>query len=130
MKKLLSLLTIVSIFAVSSLFTACEEDEPALPDRPTITTTGAVAQQVAINSTKEISFGIDIPGGFASATFTPYGGTFAAPGLMSIEVGATSGSLTGVFTAGDVPGYGQVNLLVVDQNGKSDSGNINFEITE
>ena len=130
MKKVLSLFVIVSFFAVSLFFTACEEEEPALPDKPTITTTGAVGQQVAINATKELSFGIDIPGGFASATFTPYGGTFAVPGLMSIEVGATSGSVTGIFTAGDVPGVGQVNLVVHDQNDKYDSRSISFEIIE
>ena len=129
MKKQLFILSAIAILAMSTLFTACEKDEESLPDRPTITTT-QILQEVAINSTKEISFGIDIPGGFASTTFTAYGGTFAVPGLMSIEVGATSGSITGVFTAGDVPGFGQVNLVVTDQNGKYDSGNSNLKITE
>ena len=130
MKKQLFILSVISILAMSSIFTACEkDDEVLLPDRPTITTT-QILQVVAINSTKEISFGVDIPGGFASAILTPYGGTFAVPGLMSIEVGATTGSITGVFTAGDVPGFGQVTLTVTDQNGKYDTGSINFQITE
>ena len=130
MKKQLFLVSAIAILAMSSLFTACEKDEEeVLPDRPTITAPLDV-KVVSVNSTTELTFGIDIPGGFDNATFQATGGTFVVPALMSIEVGDVSGDITGTFTAGDVVGYGQVTLTVYDQNGKYDVGNINLQITE
>ena len=129
MKKQLFILSAIAILAMSTLFTACEKDDEVLPDRPTITVPLDVPS-VAINSMKELSFGINIPGGFKSATYEAINGTFAIPGTMSIEVGDTSGDITGTFTAGENAGYGQVELIVVDQNGKSDVGYITLQITE
>jgi len=79
---------------------------------------------------KELSFGIDIPGGFKSATSKALNGTFAIPATMSIEVGDISGSISGTFTAGETVEYGQVELIVVDQNNKSDVAYITLQITE
>ena len=129
MKKLLFLVSAILLLAMSSLFTSCEKDEEVLPDRPTITVP-LLVPSVAINSMLELSFGINIPGGFKSATYETLNGTFAFPGTMSIEVGDTSGDITGTFTAGENVGYGQVSLIVVDQNGKSDVGYITVQITE
>jgi len=128
MKKVFIPVFVILIFAVSSLFIACEEDK-AKPDRPVITAPLAV-QEVTINSMKEVSCGVMIPGGFKSASYTTYGGTFAIPGTTSLEVGDKSGDITGTFTAGGVAGFGQVALTVIDKNDKADVAYINFHITE
>lgn len=128
MKKVFLILTVILISASSLVLTSCSDDDTT-PDRPTIVVPAGI-QTVQVSTNKDLTFTIDIPGGFASYAIQESGGTFAVPSPMTIEEGDKSGSISGIFAAGDMPGAGAVTLTVTDMNGKSDTGSFILDIVE
>lgn len=114
MKKFVSMLAIAT-FALA--FTACDDDDDATPDGPTVTAPGVT--NVAVGSTTDIAFTLTIPGGYKSLSVTATGGT--AEKKSEPQVGATSGSAEITFTADANAGAGAVTITVVDNNDKSES---------
>ncbi|MBS2213953.1 hypothetical protein KEM09_21270 [Carboxylicivirga mesophila] len=117
---------LLGVLAVVMSLTSCSKDE-VTPQGPQVVVPEGT-QEVAIGDSKELTFMINVPGGFASATIETAGGVFAVP--ANLEQGAVSGEITGMFVAGDEVGPGAVTLTVVDANGKSAMGTHALEIIE
>ncbi len=102
---------------VSSLlfmFTACNKDNTT-PDAPNVTApSGTVAVQVS--DTTDITFSVDVPGGYASSSVTASGGAATVAGEPAN--GAKSGSVMVQFVAEANAGTGLVTLTVTDKNSK------------
>ncbi|TAJ14337.1 hypothetical protein DMA11_05640 [Marinilabiliaceae bacterium JC017] len=124
--KTLKSIFVASLFVLGLGFTACSDDEEVTPTGPSVVVPDGVVE-LAPNATKDLTFIVKAPGGFASASFETAGGTFAIN--LPIEEGATSGEITGIYTAGEETGPGAVTLTVTDKNGKTATGAIGIEIS-
>jgi len=129
MKKFSFFLSALSMLVAMVSFNACSDDDDPTPDKPTVVVPSGI-QQVAVTVVKDMTFTVDIPGGYMSSSFQTAGGTFVPVAPMTIEEGAKSGTITGAFTAGDVVGAGAVTLTVTDKNGKTDTGTIAINIVD
>ena len=113
MKKLLSMLA----FAVMVTFVACDDDDEATPDGPSITTPAVTSVQVATSA--DVTFALTVPGGYKSMTVTATGGT--ATKKTEPTAGQTSGNAVVTYTADGTAGAGTVVITVTDNNGKVES---------
>ena len=113
-KQLLSLFMAV---AVVFAFTSCgDDDTAALP--PTVSNPSPVSTN--LGGTVSLSFTVNVPGGFASATAAATGGT--ATISSNLTAGDLSGTITVDFTAGAAAGAGSVVLTVNDNAQQSSTG--------
>ena len=126
MKRLSTLFT-VAIVALGMSLTSCSKDDDVTPNEPTVITN---SDNIVLKTDEhtELTFAFNAPGGFKGTTSEVAGGTFVVD-MSAIEEGATSGEITGMFTANSTPGAAFVKLVVNDANGKSGEGTINIEVT-
>ena len=115
MKKFQILLT-VSFFLATAFISSCKKDETT-PDAPKVTSPSSTTD-VQVSQSTDITFTVDVPGGFSSATATANGGTVTVK--SSPEASAKSGSVVVTFSADATVGAGSVTLEVMDKNKKTD----------
>src|SRR5687768_8053181 len=111
MKKFLSMLAIA---AMVTSFLACDDDDEATPDGPSIA--APVVTSVQVGTAADVTFAVTVPGGYKSMTVTATGGTAAKKSEPT--VGATSGNAVVTFTADGTAGAGTVTITVTDNNNK------------
>jgi hypothetical protein len=112
MKKFLSMLAIV---AMVTSFVACDDDDDATPDAPSITTPAVT--NVQVGTAADITFAVTVPGGYKAMTVAATGGTAAKKSEPS--AGSTSGNAVVTFTADATAGAGTVTITVTDNNDKA-----------
>lgn len=118
MKKILSMLAI-TVLATS--FWACSDDV-ATPDAPSINEPSIV--DVLVGEATELTFELEIPGGYQEAEVSATGGT----AVLTSEPtdGSKSGDVVVTFTADNTPGAASVTLTVTDKNNKTDEETLNL----
>lgn len=122
-------LRVLFAFMTLTVVVSCGDDETPSPNNPTIsipaTSTVEAGQDV------EISFDITTEGGYASSSLTATGGNATISSAPTS--GATSGTITLVFSAGEA-GSGSVDLTVTDNNANTETATavvtIATELTE
>src|SRR6056297_1316046 len=127
MKKSHLLLMIAFVFG-TAIFYSCEEDPvEVMPDAPSVTAPSATTD-VEAGAAAEVTFEVNVPGGYASSSATAQGGT--ATISSEPETGANAGSVVVIFTAGTAGGAASVNLTITDANMKSDNATAVLSIAE
>ncbi|MEQ9007525.1 MAG: hypothetical protein RLP12_06555, partial [Ekhidna sp.] len=117
MKKLFA---IAMLITGSLVMVSCGDDDGgAGVDAPEVTAPGAA--DVTTGQSIDLNFSYNAAGGFASSAVAVTGGT--ANVTTDGEVGATSGTITVAFEAGD-EGAGSVVLTVTDAEGNSDDATV------
>ncbi len=122
MKKFPIIFLLMAGLAVA--FWACDDDDPAV-GAPTITVPGS-AVSVSTDASVDITFTVDVPGGFQSASASADQGATAISSQPS--VGATSGTIVVTYTAPSNEGTATVTLTVTDAGGVSSSNTAAVEI--
>lgn len=114
MKKFLSMLAIA---ALVTSFWSCDDDDNSSPNAPSIT--APAVTNLAANTSADITFPVNVPGGYKSVSVTAAGGT----GTKKSEpaVGATSGNVVVTYAADATAGAGSVVITVTDENNKTAS---------
>ena len=82
-----------------------------------------------MGETVNFEFIVDAPRGYSSHLLTWSAG-FVNENSVAIPEGETSFSISGQFTAGDIPGVGRISLAVTDREGNSDLASIEFIVRE
>lgn len=110
----------LSVLIITSLvtFMACKDDDPA-PDAPMVTAPGIA--NVQVSTAADITFSVNIPGGYKSSAVSAAGGTAAIK--TQPAVGDNLGNLVVTFTADANTGAGSVTVTVTDNNNKSSTQN-------
>ncbi|QGY43747.1 hypothetical protein GM418_08770 [Maribellus comscasis] len=127
MKKINLLLLMSLIFGVV-LFNSCDDDDdPAIPDAPSVSAPSSTTTLDAGESV-DVSFTISIPGGYGSASASAQGG--AADVTSEPASGATTGTVVVSFTADATGGAASVTLTVTDANQKSDNATAVLSVNE
>jgi hypothetical protein len=119
----------VLIFAGLSVVTSCSSDDYE-PDPPVINfpTTG-IPDVISVGETINFEFIVDAPRGYSSH-FLTWSAGFVNENSVAIPEGETRFSISGQFTAGDIPGLGRISLAVTDREGNSDLATIEFLVRE
>ncbi|NOY95872.1 MAG: hypothetical protein GXO81_05760 [Chlorobi bacterium] len=119
MKKINLLLVVMSLIFGAAFLNSCKKDETAvIPDAPSVTAPSSTISVDAEQSV-DVSFTINSPGGFASASANAQGGS--ATILSQPDAASTSGTIVVSFTAGTTGGTASVTVTVNDVNQKSDN---------
>ena len=127
MKKF-NLLLLMSLIFGALVFNSCDDDtEEVIPDAPTVSAPSSNIT-VAAGESVDISFTVNVPGGYASANASAQGGS--ATITNEPAEGATSGTVVVSFTAGATGGAASVALTVADQNQKSRNATAVLSINE
>lgn len=114
MKKFLSFLTIA---AMLTTFVACDE-ETAKPDGPSITAPSSVPD-IQVGTSGDVSFAVNVPGGFKSYTVTAIGGTAVKKSEPAVD--EKTGNVVVTYTADATAGAGSVTVVVTDKNNKTET---------
>ena len=114
MRKFVSML---AISALAMAFVACDDDDDAAPDGPTLTPPSTSSVQVS--NAVDVTFVVSVPGGYKSVSATATGGTAAKKSEPA--AGANSGNVVITFTADANVGAGTVTISVTDNNNKTAS---------
>jgi hypothetical protein len=115
MKKNLNLIVAV-LFSSAILLTSCKKDE-VIPDAPSVTAPTATTG-IEEGQSVDVSFALNVPGGYASSAVSAVGGT--ATITTEPSNGALNGNVVVNFTA-NTAGAASVTLTVTDKNAKSDN---------
>ena len=126
MKKINLLLLMFLIFGVV-VFNSCKDDEEAIPDAPSVSAPSSNAT-VAAGESVDVSFTINVLGGYASASASAQGGSASV--TSEPAAGATSGTVEVSFTAGSAGGAASVTLTVTDGNQKTDNATAVLTVNE
>jgi len=126
MKRLSTLFT-AAIVVLGMSLTSCSKDDDVTPEGPMVSTTSDNVELKTDGQT-ELSFSFNAPAGYKASNSEVAGGSFLVD-MSAIEDGATSGVITGVFTANSTAGAAFVKLIINDSNGKSGEGTINIKVT-
>jgi hypothetical protein len=126
MKKF-NFLMIMSLIIGATIFSSCSKTDEVIPDAPSVSAPGS-ASDVTAGESVDVSFTINIPGGFASASATAQGGN--ATVSSTPNAGATSGTVLVNFTAGNAGGAASVTLTVTDAHQKSDNATAVLSVAE
>ena len=105
----------LAIVAMVTSFVACDDDDDATPDAPSITTPAVT--NVQVGTAADITFAVTVPGGYKAMTVAATGGTAAKKSEPS--AGSTSGNAVVTFTADATAGAGTVTITVTDNNDKA-----------
>jgi hypothetical protein len=127
MKKINLLLLMSLIFGVVALNSCKDDPEQVTPDAPSVSAPSS-ASTVEAGQSVDVSFTINIPGGYASASAAAQGGSASVTSEPS--AGATSGTVVVAFTAGTTGGAASVTLTVKDANQKSDNATAVLSVNE
>ena len=114
MRKFVSML---AISALAMAFVACDDDDDASPDAPSLTP--PAASDVQISNEVDVTFAVNVPGGYKSVTTTATGGSAAKKSEPA--AGTSTGNVVVTFTADNTAGAGSVTITVTDNNNKSAS---------
>ncbi len=126
MKKISLLFAMALIFGAAFL-NSCDNSTDPVPDAPSVTAPSATAEVMALASV-DVSFSVNVPGGFSSASVAAVGGSAAV--TSSPSVSATTGTVVVSFTAGSAGGAASVTLTVQDENSKSDDATAVLSVVE
>ena len=118
MKPAIAFLALMLGLAVVT--SSCKKTTVATPDAPKVTAPANTDVQV-LNAV-DLTFSINVPGGYSSASVSANGGS--ANIKTEPAANATSGSVVVAFTADATDGAGSVTLSVVDKNQKSDDATV------
>ena len=108
-----------------ALITSCKKDE-VVPDAPKVTAPPTTTD-VQVGQSVNVSFTVNVPGGYASATVAANGGNAVI--TSQLNSGDKSGTVVVTFTANTTTGGGSVTLYVSDQNQKADDGTASINKT-
>ncbi len=114
-KKYLVLLA--PFFVVVTFLSSCKKDSTT-PDAPKVTAP-TTTTDVQVSNSVDLSFTLNVPGGYVSSTATATGGTAtikSEPGS-----GENTGAVVVTFTADASTGAASVTLTVSDNNQKTDN---------
>ncbi len=103
---------------------SCDDDDPAVGG-PIITVPGT-AVAVSTDASVDITFTLDVPGGFQSASVSADVGNTVIGSQPS--AGATSGTLVVSYTAPSSEGIATISLTVTDASGASSTNSAAVEI--
>lgn len=118
----------LAIATMITSFWACEDDPaPSKPDGPSVTAPSGVTSMVA-NDEVTLTFEVEVPAGYASASVTASGGTAVI--TTEITLGGTSGDVVVTFTSGNVNTAGSVELEVIDEEGNEGRATAILDITD
>lgn len=124
MKKLSYLLGLLGLAGMLFIASCSDDDDDPPPAAPTVSDPSDVTVQ--IGTSVDITFSIQAPGGFQSASATPAGATVSS----SPVAGALTGNVVVTFTAGTSAGTENVQLTVTDQNNRTGTGSVTVTISE
>ncbi|MDZ7758025.1 MAG: hypothetical protein U5K35_16615 [Rhodohalobacter sp.] len=96
--------------------TSCDDDPVSTETAPP-TVTAPSSQNVVVDNTAEVSFSVNVPGGYASSNVSAENGTATISSEPSS--GSTSGSVVVDFTSSNT-GAASVTLTVTDNDGQDD----------
>lgn len=99
------------LFVSPFAFMACDDDDPAPAQSPTVTAP-TTPTNVQTGASSDVTFAVTVPGGYKSAAVSATGGT--ATKKSEPAAGATSGNVVVTFTADATAGAGSVTLTVTD----------------
>jgi hypothetical protein len=115
MKKLITRLAMVAAVVSTFALSSCNKDD-ATPDGPSATAPSSVTN-VAVAGSSDISFDVNVPGGYKSSDVAAVGGT--ATKKSEPAEGDKTGAVVVTFVGGSTEGAGSVTLTVTDKNSKS-----------
>ncbi|MEZ4907156.1 MAG: hypothetical protein R2771_05835 [Saprospiraceae bacterium] len=107
----------IAIFGLI-MISSCNSDETT-PDGPSVSASSSTVD-VQVNNTVDVTFTVDVPGGYSSSSIVTVGG--AAEIKSEPSDNAKSGSVVVTYTANETVGAGLVTLTVTDKNSKTDDG--------
>jgi hypothetical protein len=122
MKKISSLFKTKTVLATLfimlglAVINSCQKDD-VVPDAPKVTAP-LTTQEVQVGGSLDVSFTVNVPGGYASATVSANGGSAVISSQPN--VGDMTGTVIVAFTANTSTGAGSVTLYVTDKNQKAD----------
>ena len=122
MKKVPFLMLLMAGLALA--FLGCDDDDPAV-GAPIITVPGSVVV-VSTDGSIDISFIVDVPGGFQSASVSADSGSPVISSQPS--TGSTSGTIVVTYTAPSNEGTATISLTVTDAAGTSSTNTAAVEI--
>ncbi len=105
----------LAIAAMVTSFVACDDDDDATPDAPSIT--APTVTNVQVGTAADVTFAVSVPGGYKAMTVAATGGTAAKKSEPA--AGATSGNAVVTFTADATAGAGTVTITITDNNDKA-----------
>lgn len=120
MKKRFYLLTVSIIAGLAIMTSSCKKEDNSVPDAPRVTAPESASVQ--IGQSKDLSFTVNVPGGFASSDVNANGGT--ATVTSNPDAGAKSGNVVVAFVADDNAGAASVTLSITDKNSKTDNATV------
>lgn len=106
----------LAIAAMVTSFVACDDDD-STPDGPAITAPAVTDVQVETGG--DVTFAINVPGGFKSYEVTATGGT--ATKKSEPAAGEKTGNVVVTYTADATAGAGTVAITVTDNNSKTET---------
>jgi hypothetical protein len=119
MKNLKLLLSLLVISGLVFMFSCDDDDDDGNPSaNPPSVTAPSGTMEVDVEGESTLTFTVQVPGGFKSASVTAVGGSASVN--TQPNSGATSGSVEVGFTAGATPGAGSVTLTVTDNSNRTD----------
>lgn len=127
MRKLTSLL-VFAIIGGFVLFSSCnDDDEKPSAAAPTVS---APSNNIVVlaGEDADVTFGVQVPGGFKSSAVTAVGGTAVV--TTDLTTGATSGNVLVTFTAGSSAGAASVTLTVTDDLNQTGQGTAVITVQE
>ncbi|HKJ43930.1 MAG TPA: hypothetical protein VKA27_17665, partial [Sunxiuqinia sp.] len=117
MKKV-KVLVIMSLALGAIFMNSCKKDNTTVvPDAPKVSAPSSTTD-VQVGQSTDISFNVNVPGGYSSANVTGQGGNVTIKSQP--DASATSGTVVVTFTADASTGAAAVMLAVTDANQKSD----------
>jgi len=127
MKKIKLLVVMSLVFGAAFLNSCDNSTDPVIPDAPSVSSPSSTIEVKAQESV-DVSFTVNVPGGFASASAAAVGGS--ATVSSSPAASATSGTVVVSFIAGTTGGAASVTLTVTDENSKTDDATAVLSVVE
>ncbi len=124
MKKLTYLFGLLGLMGLIFISSCADDDDGPLPAAPAVTKPSDVTVQVG--QSVDVTFNIQAPGGFKSASVTPTGATVKSSPAAS----ALTGDVVVTYTAGSTAGTETINFTVTDQNDLTGSTSMTVTISE
>jgi len=125
--KRINLFVVMSLIFGAAFLNSCDKSSDPVPDAPSVSAPSSTIEVKASESV-DVSFTLNVPGGFASASAAATGGS--ATVSSSPESGSTTGNVVVSFTAGSAGGAASVTLTVNDENAKADNATAVLSVVE
>ncbi|MDN5201658.1 hypothetical protein QQ008_09805 [Fulvivirgaceae bacterium BMA10] len=125
MKKL-SYLSLLLAFAGLTIFSACKDDDDAKPAAPTATAPSSIPS-VTVGGSVDITFTVNTPGGYKSASVTQSAGSATISSQPT--AGDQTGSVVVSYTAGTTAGAASVTITVTDNSDQTVAQNATVNVS-